>query len=81
MFVCLDCETLFYNPKCYTETHGLSSPPYEAWMGCPCCGGAYVETMRCDQCGNWVTGEYIKLKDGTVVCDQCYDINDIEDVY
>lgn len=80
MYICLDCENIFDTPKCYTETHGLNSPPYEIWNGCPKCAGAYVETMCCDQCDNWITGEYIKLKDGAVVCDQCYEVKDIEDM-
>lgn len=79
MYLCLDCDNLFEDPKEYSETHGLSSPPYETWTGCPRCGGGYVETFRCDLCDEWVAGEYIKLKDGTVVCDQCYEINNIGD--
>ena len=79
MYLCLDCGALFEDPQKYTETHGLSSPPYETWTGCPECGGGYVETICCHLCGEWVTGEYVKLKDGTVACDQCYKVNDIID--
>ena len=79
MYLCLNCETLFETPKHYIETHGFDSPPYEAWDGCPECGGGYVETMECSECGEWITGEYIKLNDGTVICDGCYEINNIAD--
>lgn len=79
MYLCLDCENIFEVPKEYSESHGLSSPPYETWAGCPKCSGGYVETICCDLCGEWVTGEYVKLKDGTVACDQCYEVNDIID--
>lgn len=79
MHLCLDCGAIFEDPQKYTEAHDLPFPPYETWSGCPRCGGAYAETICCDLCGEWVVGEYIKLKDGTVVCDQCYEINDIGD--
>lgn len=80
MYICLDCNTRFWTPKQFTETHGLDSPPYEAWWGCPRCGGAYLKTMPCSECGQWITGEYIQLKDHTVVCENCYEIKDIEDM-
>lgn len=79
MYLCSNCECVFDEPKRYIETHGFDSPPYETWDGCPECGGGYVETMECSECGKWITGEYIKLNDGTVICDGCYEINDIAD--
>ena len=81
MYVCLDCANLFEEPRCYTETHGLEFAPFESWRGCPKCAGAYITTIYCDHCGGWVTGEYIKLKDGAVICDQCYEIMNVEDNY
>lgn len=79
MYVCLDCEKIFFMPKKHIATHGLPTPPYEVWYGCPSCGGAYVQTKECDICGKWINGEYVKLKDGTVICDNCYEIKDITD--
>ena len=80
MYICLDCKNIFSVPKEYTETHGLDSPPYETWTGCPLCGGAYTKTMRCDCCNQWITGDYIEFNDHTVVCDRCYKIRNIEDM-
>lgn len=80
MFLCLECGGLFEDPKKYQETHGLDSPPYETWFGCPYCGGEYVETIQCDECGNWITGKYVEIDGGTVICDDCYLIKDIEDL-
>lgn len=55
------------------ETHGFEYPPYEEWAVCPACDcNDFVETMRCDYCGEYITGEYISLSDGTVYCDECY---------
>lgn len=79
MYICLECNTLFNIPVKHTETHGLDIPPYETWYGCPKCAGNYAEAQECDLCGKWITGEYIKLKDGTLVCDQCYEVRDITD--
>ena len=60
MYICLDCGYLFEEPKHYTETHGLDTPPYEQLIGCPKCSGAFVETYRCDCCGEWIIDKYIK---------------------
>lgn len=80
MYLCLDCERTFYETKEFVERHGMHIPPYETWTGCPYCGGVYVEAVSCDLCGGWITGEYVELKDDTIVCDNCYDVRDINDV-
>ena len=77
MYICLDCGYIFDEPTRYSESHGLDSPPYEEWKGCPKCAGAYEETFPCDVCGKWINGEYIELKDGTTICDDCYKIKNI----
>jgi DNA-directed RNA polymerase subunit RPC12/RpoP len=79
MYLCLDCDRTFEEPHYYEETHGLDSPPYETLSECPRCGGNFVETYLCDCCGKWITGEYVKLSNGTVACEQCYEVNDIGD--
>lgn len=78
-YVCLDCGLMFKEPKHYVERHGLDTPPYEHYSGCPSCGGAYAHTFSCDCCGNPITGEYIKVKDGRVYCEECYTVMDIAD--
>lgn len=80
MYLCLDCGRLFEEPKRCVETHGLDTPPYEVWDGCPYCSGGYVETKRCDVCEEWIVGEYIKLNDDTFVCDNCYEVMSVEDM-
>lgn len=40
-YVCLECEKHFHSPRHYIEKHGLDTPPYEEWYGCPYCSGAY----------------------------------------
>lgn len=79
MYICLDCNTTFLSPRQYTETHGLDSPPYESYWGCPQCGGAYIEAYECDRCGQYILEDYIELDDGTLICDECYEVKNIRD--
>ena len=72
MYICLDCGEVFSQPRRYKETHGLESPPYEIFYVCPCCGGDYTETYQCDECGDWITGKYIRTDSGQTICDNCY---------
>ena len=77
MYLCIDCGALFEEPRRIIETHGLDTPPYEVWNVCPECGGGYVETMRCNICDEWITGDYIELDDYSVVCECCYVVKNI----
>ena len=61
MYICLDCGCIFENPRKYVETHGLDSPPYEEWSGCPSCGGVYTEARKCDGCEKWIDGEFVEI--------------------
>ena len=72
MWVCLDCQHIFEEGKHYVEEHGLDAPPYEEFDGCPECGGAYVEAKKCDCCGEYITGDYIKTKNDERLCDHCF---------
>lgn len=53
MYKCLDCGHIFDEggEKNYTETHGERFAPSERWKGCPVCGGAFEQTIRCEECG------------------------------
>lgn len=77
VYICLDCGETFEEPKRYTETHGLDSPPYEEWNGCPSCGGAYVEAYRCDLCNDWINEEYVEIKNGYKYCENCFQIKEV----
>ena len=78
MYMCADCGFVFEEPKHYTETHGLDTPPYEEWSGCPLCSGAYSKTLQCDECGRFFTGNYL-VYDYMVICEDCYQIRNTED--
>ena len=70
-YVCLDCGYVFDKPIVWVEKHGLDTPPYEQFNGCPKCGGAYTEAHKCDCCNEWITDDYIKVGDKRY-CDNCY---------
>ena len=55
MFKCESCGNLFEEGEQATweERHGLDSPPYEQWSGCPICKGGYEEVRQCKECGDW----------------------------
>jgi hypothetical protein len=80
MYCCLECEGLFEHPNKYIETHGLDTPPYEELYACPCCGGDYAPTEQCELCGYWITGKYVELENGWLVCDDCFQLKNVEDM-
>ena len=69
MYRCCECGNLFEEGEQATweETHGLDSPPYEKWSGCPICKGDYEEVRQCKKCGDWHTED--ELYDGW--CEKC----------
>ena len=79
MYVCLDCEHIFSEPNYWRETHGLDCGPYEDFDGCPICGGAYATAYECNECGGWITGEYVKTAGGHRICENCYHTMEIGD--
>ena len=55
MYRCENCGNLFEEGEqaVWEEPHGLDSPPYENWSGCPVCKGDYEEVHQCKKCGEW----------------------------
>lgn len=70
-YTCLDCGETFDEPKKWIEQHGLDSPPYEKFSGCPFCGGSYTQTILCDGCGCPIIGDYVQIQvTGSRYCDE-----------
>ena len=69
MYRCCECGNLFEEGEqaVWEERHGLDSPPYEKWSGCPVCKGDYEEVHQCKECGDWHTDD--ELYDGW--CEKC----------
>lgn len=79
MWVCLNCGHTFSEPKLFVDMHGLDTPPYEEYNGCPQCGEAYTEAYVCDCCGEWIIDKYVKTEDGCRYCSECYFEYDLGD--
>lgn len=80
MLVCLDCGNVFDEEdiEYWDERHGLDYGPYEHCSGCPDCGGAYTEAIRCDGCGEWITNEYVEIGDERY-CENCFTVKTLGD--
>lgn len=57
MYRCESCGHLFEEGEqaVWYERHGLDTPPYEQWDGCPICKGDFEEVHQCKDCGDWHT--------------------------
>jgi hypothetical protein len=65
MYICLECGELFEQPLRYKEECGEDN------TCCPSCKGDYVQTFRCDECGEWIDSkEYYKVKNKRY-CEEC----------
>lgn len=72
MYKCTSCGHIFEEgeQKTYTERHGLDTPPYEKYEGCPSCGSSdFEEVENCEICGELHPID--ELHGG--VCDDCID--------
>ena len=69
MYKCTECGNLFEEGEQATweERHGLDSPPYEKFSGCPVCRGGYEEVYQCEECGDWHSDD--ELYEGW--CEKC----------
>ena len=69
MYRCESCGNLFEEGEqaVWEERHGLDSPPYEKWSGCPICKGDYEEVHQCKECGDWHSDD--ELYEGW--CEKC----------
>ena len=82
-FVCLHCSHLFDEDDIATWQEGRGeywgSPCSETVGGCPQCGEGYVETYKCEECDEYIVGEYIKTEGGYRICRNCYTIHELGD--
>lgn len=75
MFICNNCGVILENTVSIRERHNeLDDRPAEEYQGCPFCKcDDIMEAVQCDLCGAFVAYGYVKLKDGTVACSDCYE--------
>lgn len=73
MYYCRECNKEFVCPIKTIESHGLDSPPYEELECCPFCKSTdFIESIECSICGDIIKYDYVKLKSGECICDDCY---------
>lgn len=75
MYICNNCGAIFENTVSIHEHHNeLYDKPIETYHGCPFCKCDDVtEAVQCDLCGEFVAYDYVKLRDGTIACSDCYE--------
>ena len=77
-YICLDCYNVFSRPEKYIDKCGLDTPPFLKRKVCPKCGGeCYTKAIECDICHKYITGDYIKTKDDTNICENCYEYKNL----
>lgn len=71
MYKCLECGNIFDEGEQveWNERHGLDTPPYEHFSGCPICNGEYEETRSCKHC----RAEFLPDEMHSGLCDECLD--------
>lgn len=83
MYCCIECGHIFSEDDVTTwqESRGeyWGTSCSETVSGCPHCKGDYVETHKCDSCGEWIDGAYIKLESGERICQNCYTTYELGD--
>ena len=75
MYICDNCGAVFENTVSIREHHNeLDDKAVEEYRGCPVCKyGGVLEAVQCDMCGEFVAYDYVRLKDGTIACSDCYE--------
>lgn len=69
MLICAECGAVFEQAEVVYERHV-----------CPKCSGISLHPAhRCDVCGEWITGGYVRTVDGPRICDDCCTRRDVED--
>lgn len=73
MYKCFNCGAVFDELVRYQEHMDYERQTYSIYYGCPNCRSDDVDqAVKCDLCGEYVTEDYVVLKDGTVACNDCF---------
>jgi hypothetical protein len=80
MYICLNCNNVFAQPNQYEERHGFTYGQFEKIYRCPYCDdNEFVETYRCESCGQWIdTDTYVEI-DERKYCENCFTINSLQE--
>lgn len=80
LYYCTECNKEFVYTRKNIEHHGLDSPPYEEIECCPFCDStSFINSIECCVCGNTIKCDFVKLKTGEYICDDCYTTGSVGD--
>lgn len=83
MYICRDCGATFDSPEyCGISRYDEETEDFEAeyWTACPSCGSKdFNETFVCCECGQYVFGDFVELKNGEVYCSDCFNVFNVLD--
>lgn len=82
MFICLDCNNMFEEPSTVdgdlNEYFGFKCR--EKLSICPFCqSNNFVETKRCDSCGEYITTDKYYRIGSSLYCENCCEQYKLED--
>jgi formylmethanofuran dehydrogenase subunit E len=75
MFICLECNEVFEEPKVVYEHHpyGMTYAT-EEWRVCPHCGDSNIDiAVECSRCGEYIAKEEAYTEGKKYLCDFCYE--------
>lgn len=82
MYICAECEKLFDEPITVRDGYNSVDPPNERLIDVsPCCEAYFVEAKECIVCEEGIDCDYIELSNGEFVCENCYSIHNVEDLF
>ena len=55
----------------------FGTPCRETFLMSLCCESEYTETWKCEECGEYISGAYIKSARDDRICENCYTIFEI----
>lgn len=80
MYYCPNCKSEFDEPKLIKDY--VVNDPYPDGpiiCVCPFCRSEdFVQAVKCDGCGEYIIGEYVKVSDRNY-CEDCYEMCDTTD--
>ena len=79
MWYCLNCHHVFDSPKYCKDIIVVDPYPDGPMVSvCPyCLSDEFVKAIQCDCCGEYIEGDFIKIKTEECFCENCYTKHDI----
>ena len=77
MYICDECRSVFAQPDDYYVQGDEEGHVFRV-TSCPYCMSESIRrTWQCDNCGEYLEGEYCETIHGDVLCSKCYIIKEL----